>query len=153
MARPAKSINQTTGAMTAEEIQIRTASEEKLKGGSGALKPPKYLTSSQKAIFKFIVNNLKESEILGNLDLYILTFSSVTIDQMIDIDTELNRIDPIADPRAYKSLIASRSMLAKDFFRCLNELSLSPQARAKLSIANVKAVKESKNPLLDALDL
>lgn len=153
MARPAKSINQTSGAMTLEEVQIRKASEEKLKGESDALYPPDYLTEGQKGIFEYIVKNLKESEILGNLDLYILTFSSVTIDQMIDIDTQLNQINPMSDPKMYKALVSARSMLAKDFFRCINELSLSPQARAKLSIANVKAVKESRNPLLEALDL
>lgn len=153
MARPAKSIKSATGARTTEEIDIRTASEEKLKGGTSALKAPKYFTSSQKAIFKFIVDNLKDAEILGNLDLYILNFSCVTIDKMIDIDTRLNQIDPVEDVIEYKSLVTTRSILAKDFFRCINELSLSPQARAKLSIANVKAVKESKNPLLEALEL
>lgn len=153
MARPAKSINSATGARTAEEIEIRKASEEKLKGGMSELKPPKYFTDSQKAIFKFIVDNLKEAEILGNLDLYILNFSCVTIDQMIDIDTALNKLDPIKDSKEYKPLVTARSILAKDFFRCINELSLSPQARAKFSIANVKAVKESKNPLLEALEL
>lgn len=153
MARPAKSINSATGARTAEEIEIRTATEKKLKGGMSALKAPKYFTASQKAIFKFIVNNLKEAEILGNLDLYILNFSCVTIDQMIDIDTRLNQLDPVAELKEYKSLVTARSILSKDFFRCINELSLSPQARAKLSISNVKAVKESKNPLLEALEL
>lgn len=139
--------------MTNEEIQIRKESEEKLKGGSSALKPPSYFTDSQKVIFKFIVDNLKKAEILGNLDLYILNFSCVTIDQMIDIDAHLNQLHPVNDAKEYKALVTARSILAKDFFRCINELSLSPQARAKLSIANVKAVKESKNPLLEALDL
>lgn len=153
MARPAKSINQTSGAMTNEEIEIRKTTEKKLKGSSKALTAPDYLTDDQKKIFNFIVKNLKKSEILGNLDLYVLAFSSVTIDKMIDIDTELNKLDPFGDAKVFKALIASRSILAKDFFRCLNELSLSPQSRAKLSIANVKAVKENKNPLLEALEL
>jgi phage terminase small subunit len=49
--------------------------------------------------------------------------------------------------------MTAKDKYTKDFFRCCNELSLSPQARAKLSISNVNAMKESKNPLLDALDL
>ena len=68
MGRPAKSVNQKAGAMTAEEIKIREESEKKLKGGSKALAPPSYLTKSQKDIFKYIVENLKDAEIIGNLD-------------------------------------------------------------------------------------
>ena len=152
MGRPAKSVNQKAGAMTAEEIKIREESEKKLKGGSKALAPPSYLTKSQKDIFKYIVANLKDAEILGNLDQYILQYTAVTIDKMIEIDTELNQMG-MTDPMNVSRMITARSNLSRDFFRCLNELSLSPQARAKISIANVKAIKEKKNSLLEALDL
>lgn len=40
-------------------------------------------------------------------------------------------------------------MYSKDFFRCCNELSLSPQARAKLSIS---APPPKKKTLMDILN-
>jgi hypothetical protein len=48
--------------------------------------------------------------------------------------------------------MSSKDKYMKDFFRICNELCLSPQARAKISIATVNGVKEGKkNPILDAL--
>lgn len=152
MARPAKSVKATSKHNTKEDIAIRDHAEKKLRGSDKKLAPPAYFTKSQIEIFNFIVSNLKDAEILGNLDLYILTFTSVTIDKVIEIDTRLNEVDMIDDPVAYSKLVSTRSTLSKDLFRCINELSLSPQARAKISIANVKAIKESKNPLLSALE-
>ena len=42
---------------------------------------------------------------------------------------------------SYKSV---RDMYSKDFFRCCNELCLSPQSRAKLSIADLNKAPEKK---------
>ena len=39
-------------------------------------------------------------------------------------------------------------MYSKDFFRCCNELSLSPQARAKISISTPP---EKKKTIMDIL--
>ena len=150
MGRPAKSVNAKTGHDTSEDLEIRKVTEEKLKGNCDMLKPPKHLTSSQKKIFKYIIKHLEEANILGNLDIYILSFAAVTIDGIIELDTMINDSE---DPLIRMKMMGIRDKYSKDFFRCLNELSLSPQARAKISIANVKAVKEDRNPLLEALDL
>jgi P27 family predicted phage terminase small subunit len=150
MGRPAKSISTASGARTAKEIQIRKETEKRTRGKTDKLVPPSYLTKEQKDIYKYIVQNLKDAEILGNLDHYILSFTAVTIDKIIQIDRRINSTDDVA---VESKLISARSTLAKDFFRCCNELTLSPQARAKISIANVKAATEEKNPLLEALDL
>jgi phage terminase small subunit len=39
----------------------------------------------------------------------------------------------------------------KEFFRCCNELSLSPQSRAKLASINVNAEINKEDPLLRIL--
>ena len=150
MARPAKSVNAKSGVVTKEEVKIRQDAEKKLRGKSNSLKPPTYLTTSQKKIFKYIVSNLEEAEILGNLDLYILSVSAVTIGNLIELDTAINNEK---DAILKVKLMSIRDKYTKDFFRCCNELSLSPQSRAKLSLVDVKASKESRNPLLEALDL
>lgn len=149
MARPAKAVNSKVSHDTKEEIAIRQEAERKLRGKTNRIVAPKYLTSEQKKIFKYIVDNLKESDILGNLDIYILSVTAVTIGNLIELDQLINRI---CDLDLKIKIMATRDKYTKDFFRCCNELSLSPQARAKLSIVDVKAGKESRNPLLEALD-
>lgn len=50
-----------------------------------------------------------------------------------------------------KSLMSAKDKYTKDLFRCCNELSLSPQSRAKLGNINVQASKDSEDPLLKVL--
>ena len=52
------------------------------------------------------------------------------------------------DVKLIINLKSARDMYSKDFFRCCNELSLSPQARAKLSIS---APPPKKKTLMDIL--
>ena len=47
--------------------------------------------------------------------------------------------------------MAARSKYMADFYRCCNELCLSPQARAKLGVAAAKAKAQEKDPLLAIL--
>lgn len=150
MGRPAKTVSTNSRHNTKKDIEIRKAAEEKARGGMDKLIPPRYLTKEQKVIYKYIVDNLKEAEILGNLDHYILAMTAVTIDSIIQFDKAMNQVEDIMEK---SKLIAARNNLAKDFFRCCNELSLSPQARAKISIANVKTIRENQNPLLEVLGI
>ena len=150
MGRPAKTISTNSRHNTKKDVEIRKAAEEKARGGMDKLIPPRHLTKEQKVIYKYIVDNLKEAEILGNLDHYILAMTAVTIDSIIQFDKAMNQVDDIMKK---SKLIAARTNLAKDFFRCCNELSLSPQARAKISIANVKAIRDNQNPLLEVLGI
>lgn len=150
MGRPAKTVSTNSRHNTKKDIEIRKAAEEKARGGMDKLIPPRYLTKEQKVIYKYIVDNLKEAEILGNLDHYILAMTAVTIDSIIQFDKAMNQVDDIMEK---SKLIAARNNLAKDFFRCCNELSLSPQARAKISIANVKTIRDNQNPLLEVLGI
>ena len=75
------------------------------------------------------------------------------------LEKEINSASKITDENGKKKdkldvkLIASlksvRDMYSKDFFRCCNELSLSPQARAKISIS---ATTPEKKKLMDILN-
>ena len=150
MARPAKAVNTKTGTITKEEEAIRKDTEQRLKGKSNRLTPPKFLTEDQKKIFRYIIRELKEADILGNLDVYVLTTTAISIDRLAKMEQQINDNDSLLLDTHF---MTAKDKYTKDFFRCCNELSLSPQARAKLSISNVNAMKESKNPLLDALDL
>lgn len=145
MARPTKAAAVSNWHMTSDEKNSRLDGEEKLRGKSDKLRPPAYLTAAQKKIFRYIVSNLKESNILGNLDIYVLTECSICIDRMQDIERQLNeknQLDPV--------LISVKDKYTKAFFRYCNELCLSPQSRAKL--ANMNISDRDENPLLKILN-
>lgn len=148
MPRPAKATNLTAKHLTKEEIHSKKEIETQLKGNSDKILPPKTLTKTQKKIFNYIVNELKASGILGNLDVYILTTISIAIDRMNWIEQRINEKEfEILDV----DLMRAKEKYTKDFYRCCNELSLSPQSRAKISNINVKTRKEKSDPLLLAL--
>lgn len=148
MARPSKSVNTSTGKIGKEEIEARKQAEESLRGNANKVKPPAYLSTSQKKIFKTIVSELKASGILCNLDIYILTTVSIAIDRLQQIESLINQdISNLTN----KDLMASKDKYTKDLFRCTNELSLSPQSRAKLANINVQAKSTEDDLLLKAL--
>lgn len=146
MARPAMSAKTTAKHLTKEEIAAKTGVEEKLKGKADKLKPPKYLTTAQKKIFKFIIAELESSAVLGNLDIYVITECSISLDRMKEIEGRIN-----SDPSQLTNdkLQQTKDRYTKTFFRCCNELCLSPQSRAKMGNLNLQAKEE--NPLVKAL--
>lgn len=146
MARPSKSITSSTGKISKEEKEIRLETENKLKGGNENLIPASYLNERQVEIFNYILSNLEESKVLGNLDVFVLNRTAITIERLENLDKQANENEEIIFTTAFKS---SRDMYSKDFFRCCNELCLSPQSRAKLSITAVK--QPEKKTLKDIL--
>ena len=80
MARPAKSARVKTGTITKEEETQRIELEDRLRGKNDKLVPPLYLTESQMWIFNYIMGELQEAAILGNLDLFILAQTAIAVD-------------------------------------------------------------------------
>ena len=144
--------------MSKEERKEREESEKQLRGSNDNIKPFNYLNKRQKAIFEDILDNLNKN-ILSNLDTYLLNQTAITIERLESLEKEINKASKIIDENGKKkdkldvklitSLKSVRDMYSKDFFRCCNELSLSPQARAKISI---NAIPEKKKTLMDILN-
>lgn len=145
--RPAKSINLISKNLTPLEREIRTKAEEKLRG-SKKIHPPTYLSADQKKIFRFIVKELEEANILGSLDVYVLASTAISISRLQALERKINE-----DPGYMfdRDLLQARDRYTKDFFRGCSELCLSPQARAKIGTLNVKSAQEDEDPLLKAL--
>jgi P27 family predicted phage terminase small subunit len=149
MARPAKSAKLLSEcSQTKEEIEERVLIENKLKGSADSISPPKHLNARQKKLFQFIVSELEASGILGNLDVHILGVCSIAIDRIQQIEKILNKnIERITDTK----LMSARDKYTKDFFRCCNELSISPQSRAKLGTINFQVKQKEDDPLMKVL--
>lgn len=149
MSRPAKAIDTNSKKMSKEEREQRKATEQSLRGSNDKIKALKYLNKRQKQIFKYIMQNLNQ-EILSNLDVYLLNQTAITIERMESIEKKINECSTNGlDVQTASSLKSLRDTYSKDFFRCCNELSLSPQARAKLSISTPP---EKKKTLMDILN-
>lgn len=158
MARPAKAIDTNSMKMSKEERKDREETEKRLRGSNDDIKPFSYLNKRQKAIFKDILKNLNK-DILSNLDTYLLNQTAITIERLESIEKEINNASKITDEngktkdkldaKTIINLKSVRDMYSKDFFRCCNELSLSPQARAKISINTIPTKKKT---LMDILN-
>lgn len=147
MGRPAKSMAVSDGKISLEEKRERQKIEDSLKGSSDKIKPSTYLSKNQKKIFKNIVKELEKSKILGNLDIYILNQAAISIDRLQILDKKANDDVSLSLDKDFKS---AHDMYTKQFFRCCNELCLSPQARARLSI-NISPDNVNKKTIGDLL--
>ncbi|URZ15323.1 phage terminase small subunit P27 family [Clostridium felsineum] len=149
MARPAKIVDSQSRHNTKEEIEARKEVEDKIKGLADKIeKPPSYLNKEQKKIYKFIISELKETNLLTNLDIFILATCAIAVDRLQKIENIINKnFGSIMN----KNLMGSKDKYTKDLYRCCNELSLSPQSRAKLGSLALSNKEKKEDPLLKAL--
>ena len=148
--RPAKpAIMLSDCSQTKEEIQNRIDNEEKLKGNSDKIDPPDYLDNKQVELFNYIKNELEASNLLSNLDVFILAKCAIAISRLQYIEKKVNdnpRLLLVQNP-----LMSNKKNYDADFFRCCNELSLTPAARAKLGNMKLLDETEKDDPVARAL--
>jgi P27 family predicted phage terminase small subunit len=149
MPRPSKSARVLhPKSQTKDEINSRIEFEDKLKGEAESLKPSSRLNANQKKIFSYIVDELRPSKILGNLDTYMLEMGAIAIDRLQSIEKEINRdFDLIYN----KELMAAKAKYTHDFIKFCQEACLSPQSRAKMGIMAANKKAEDEDPLLKVL--
>ncbi|MDU4952965.1 MULTISPECIES: P27 family phage terminase small subunit [Clostridium] len=149
MGRPCKSAKVLTEcSQTKDEINERNENEEKLKGKADNISPTQDLNDNQLSIFNFIKNELEESKLLGNLDSFILTTCVIAIDRLQYIEEKINDKPNLI---FNKDLMNSKKVYTGDFLRCCNELSLSPQSRAKLANLNLNAKQDKEDDALNTI--
>lgn len=144
MGRPAKAVKTKSGTISKADESIRAAAENALRGGCDKLAPPDYFSAAQRDIFDSILSELLASGVLCNLDIYVLTTCVIAIDRLQTIETRINfDASLIID----KDLMSAKDKYTKDLFRCMNELCLSPQARAKIGSLAVAKTKSETDPI------
>lgn len=149
MARPCKVVDSQSRHNTKAEINARKENEEKIKSLADKIgKPPNYLSNEQKKVYKFIIHELQATGILTNLDVFILSTCAISVDRLQTIETIINKnIGSLVN----KDLMSAKDKYTKDLYRCCNELSLSPQSRAKLGNLAVGNKEKEEDPVLKAL--
>lgn len=149
LARPCKSAKVLTEySQTKDEIEERTEKEDKLRGEGDKIYPPDHLNNNQKEIFNYIKSELEASCILGNLDIYILSTCSIAIERLEYMEKKINEKPKLL---LNSTFMSAKDKYAKDFYRCSNELCLSPQSRAKIANINLGAKGKENDPLLKVL--
>lgn len=149
MSRPVESAKLLSEcSQTKDEIQNRIDNEEKLKGKADKINPPDYFNDNQVDLFNYIKNELEESKLLSNLDVYILTACVIAIDRLQQLESMLNKNNKLMFRSEF---MGAKDKYTKDLYRCCNELSLSPQSRAKLANVNSLAQQQKEDPILKAL--
>ena len=148
MVRPSKSVEVMSKHLTKEEIRIRSENQDIVKGNSDNIVPSQKLNENQEKLFDFIIDELKASNILSNLDRFILTKCVISIERLQYIENIINKKPQVM---MNKDLMSAKDKYDKDFYRCCNELCLSPQSRAKISNINQSVKDKEEDPLLKAL--
>lgn len=147
MARPCKSAALLTEkSQTKAEIEERKKHEAVMRGSGKSPSPPAWLSAEQKRLFRFIVKELAEADILCKLDTWILQECVVAIDRLTEIEKKVNEDKELMFSKEASAAVNSYT---KIFFRCCNELSLSPQSRAK--IANIASKPDDGTELLKSI--
>ncbi|CAM2079053.1 MAG: Terminase [uncultured Clostridium sp.] len=143
-----KPIELTLGHRTKDEIQTRKENQDRLKGDNTRIIPTQELNENENAIFNSIKDEMKNSEILSNLDSYLLTQLSVAIDKLGYLDLLLQKKPALIFNKEFKS---SKKLYFDIFTKCCNELAMSPASRAKLANINSIVNKEQEDPVVKAL--
>lgn len=156
VARHSKPTELSTGKIGKEEIEKRKAQEEKLRGSSDLVyDPPKHLSKQEKELYIFLVEELRATGILNNLDITILETTVDAIAKMKEANKLIKKHGLIVEKADGTLQRNPASTIYKDynsiFNKCCMEIGLSPSARARLSVINVNAQKESEDPLLAIL--
>lgn len=156
MARASKPVDLQTAHLTKEEKEARKEQEEKLKGNDSLVyKAPKTLSKEGKKLYKFMVEELRESGILNNLD---ITMLETCVDAIIKMNECKELIDKygLVTTKENGDLVRNpASVIYKDynaiFNKCCMELGLSPSSRSKLASINVQVQQNKEDPLLKIL--
>lgn len=157
MARSAKPVDLQTSHLTRKEITERKEAEEKLKGNDDLVyTPPTSLkTKKEKELYKFLVEQLKASGILNNLDIQILAQTVDSIIKMQDANKLIKKYGMVIEKEdgtlQKNPAVTIYKEYQQIFYQCCMSLGLSPSSRAKLSIINLADKNNKEDPTLKAL--
>lgn len=147
------------GTISKEEYNKRLKAEEILKGGNSiSNKPPSYLCTNGKEIYKNIVESLP-ANFLNNTDEYVVAIVSDSLAKMQESQELIKRdglLVEYTNSAGATNTDQNKAILIyqkyNDIFKkYISEIGLSPQSRSKLAMISLKDDKEQQDPLLKLL--
>ena len=151
MARPPKSIDQSVGHKTKAEIETRKQAEEKIKGADDLItRTPTWLCKEAKKIYKFLIEQFKQTGILTNLDKETVAICADTIAKMREAQKLIDELGLIVDGKANPA-INIYEKYEKIYAKMITELGLSPTARSRMALTQSQMQQKEEDPLLKIL--
>ena len=158
--KPIALIDLDTAKISKEELENRKQAEELLKGSNDRVEViPDWLCDLGKKEYTNLVNDLKSSDILTNVDIPIVAIVADAIAKMHQLNEVLKIegmfITKLSDRGSENVVEHPATKLYKQYNaiykQYLAELGLSPSSRAKLGVVNQQAREEEQDPLLKIL--
>lgn len=146
--RPAKAAAVSSGKIGKNQKATRLEAEAALRGASDRLEPPDWLNDRQREVFHYVIEEMRAGGLLGNADVFVLTQFAVAVARLEEIEAAVN---DNADLLYDKGLMLAKTKYTDDFKTGLRELSLSPQARAKLGGMTLAQKQKEADPILTLL--
>lgn len=155
MGRPMKPIAMCTGVRTKEEIARREEMEDSTDYKADLVyQIPKELNAAEKKAYLAIVSELREANVLANLDIPLLI---ITANSLVEMAKARKHIKKNGSVYFYNgkfiknpSVDVLRTYQGIFHTSCI-QLGLSPSSRTKLSSINLKASEESQDDVLKIL--
>lgn len=156
IAKSSKPVALMQKNLTKEEKEARLEAESKVKTASDLVyEVPADIVKAEQEVYKFLVEELKELDILCNLDIELLKLTANTVVNIREAKKNIRKYGQIIE-RANGDLVKNPAItVLKDFEsifnRCCRELCLSPQSRMALSRMLAEASANSEDELLKIL--
>lgn len=159
MGRKSKPVDNTTGHRTKAEKEARKEAENKLKTSDNLInRTPTWLSDEAKKIYKFLIEQFKETAILCNLDketvaicadaMYRMRQAQAIIEEQgLIIEGNKNGVTAMIENPAVRIYEKYEKIYAK----MINELGLSPSARSKMALTQSQMKEKREDPLLKVL--
>lgn len=145
MARPAMPVDMLSDStrISNEEREARAKEEQRLKGKSNKINPPKNWSPERKKLFRFIVRECFPPDTLCNLDYYLLEELAISLDRKAKFDAVIDEdLEELTDVQTRQA----RESCRKSALDCMRELGMSRAARAKVADKAASMAKQRGKP-------
>lgn len=156
MAKASKPVALMQKNLTKEERELRKEAEAKVKGNADLVfEAPTDLVKEEKEVYLFLVNELRELDIINNLDIELLKLASNSIVELKKARVNVRKYGQLIQ-KSDGSLVKNPAItILRDyetiFNRCCRELCLSPQSRMALSKIIAESQANQEDELLKIL--
>lgn len=149
--RRSKPVDQVLGHRSKAEKEARKEAEEKLKTNDNLVnRVPTWLNDEAKKIYKFLIEQFKETGILCNLDKETVAICADAMYRMREAQAMIDEQGLIVDGKE-NPCIRIYEKYEKIYAKMISELGLSPSARSKMALTQSQTKKEEEDVLLQIL--
>ena len=144
MGRPRKAaaVIEMEGKSHRTKAELEERRRQEVAVVDDELQPPSFLTKKLAERFNWYVEQLKELEIIGNVDAELLARYVASQDQYETVSKRIRNLDPIKQMDEYTKLVTAQNKLFTQCRQAGNDLGLSITSRGKLVVPQKEESEE-----------